>query len=185
MWEWWWRSARLSARQFLVGIDPPGIDIYGPVLGVDEYCLLETDLMMSRLYGGAGGYYRNNLFIVGRPLVMAGALAVNAVVNHRRKVAARRNAVLRWHDEQPVNMWVTTHRLICETVGRLDSIWYDTITEFHPDLERWSLTLGFGNDIPPVRFVGPAAPMLCLRTATATLGPRWVQDPRLTPLLAA
>ena len=105
-------------------------------------------------------------------------------MNHRRKIAARRDGVPRWRDEHPVHVWVTTHRLICGGDDGLESLWYNAITQFYPDLQRWSLTLGFNSEYPPVRLVGPAAPMLCLWTATATLGRRWAHDPRLAPLLA-
>ena len=174
----------MRAAQFLAGIEPPVIEMYGPVLAADEYGLLETDLTVSRLCGCDDSYRRSDVLVLGRPAVMAGALVLSAVVNHRRKIAARRDAIPRWRDEHPVHVWVTTHRLICGGDDGLESLWYNAITQFYPDLQRWSLTMGFDSGYPPVRLVGPAAPMLCLWTATATLGRRWSHDPRLAPLLA-
>jgi hypothetical protein len=184
VWQWWWRCAQMRAAQFLTGIEPPVIEMYGPVLAADELGLLETDLTVSRLCGCDDSYRRSDVLVLGRPAVMAGALVLSAVVNHRRKIAARRDATPRWRDEHPVHVWVTTHRLICGGDDGLESLWYNAITQFYPDLQRWSLTMSFDSGYPPVRLVGPAAPMLCLWTATATLGRRWAHDPRLAPLLA-
>jgi hypothetical protein len=183
-WQWWWRHARASARRFVAGIDPPGIEVYGPVLDDDEEGILEADVVLSRLYGGDGSYRRSDFLVVARPAVMAGALAVNAVVNHRRKAAARRRAAVRWRDDRPVHVWATTHRLICDDGHGTESCWYGSVNEFHPDLSQWSLTLAFDDGSAPVRLVGPPAPALCLWAATAVLGDRWDHDPRLAALLA-
>jgi len=77
-------------------------------------------------YGnGDGSYDRGDFFVVGRPAVMAGALAANAVLNHRRKVAARREAETRWRDTQTARVWVTTERLICNSAAHgLISLYY-------------------------------------------------------------
>jgi hypothetical protein len=184
-WQWWWQYARDSARRWLQGITPPVIDIYGPVLDDDEDGLLEADLTYSRLYGGDGFYRRADLFVLGRPAVMAGVLAASAAVNHRRKVVARREAEVRWRDTQPARVWATTRRLICDTttfgVVRFD---YAAATEFYPDLDHWNLTLGFDESSPPLRLSGPAAPAICLWAAIAIVGDRWVRDPRMARLLA-
>lgn len=166
------------------GIAPPVIDVYGPVLDDDEDGLLETEMTYSRLYGGDGRFNRNDFFVLGRPAVMAGALAVNAVVNHRRKVAARREAEVCWRDTQRARVWATTHRLVCDTTFGLVGFYYEAATEFYPDLDSWSLTLGFDESCPPLRLSGPAAPAICLWAATAILGDRWLRDPRLARLVA-
>jgi hypothetical protein len=153
-------------------------------LEVNEYGLLETDLVVSRFGAGDGSYRRSAIFVVGRPVVMTGALAVSAAVNYRRKIAAARDAIPRWREERRTHLWMTTHRLILDGDSGLESLWYDQVTEFYPELGRWSLTMCFGDGYPALRLVGPAAPMLCLWTATAALGPRWAHDPRLMPLLA-
>lgn len=184
--RWWWEYACGSARAFLAGIEPPHIDVHGPVLDQREDGLLEADIAYSRLYAcGDGSYHRNDFLVVGRPAVMVGALAANAVIHHRRKVAARRQAELRWRDTQAARVWLTTERLICNSPGHgLVSLYHGAITEFHPDLDSWTLTLGFGDDCAPARLTGLAAPAISLWVATAVLGERWARDPRLARLLA-
>lgn len=158
--------------------------MFGPVLDADEHGLLEAGLVLSWLYGGNGRYRRSDYFVLARPAVMVGALAVNAAINHRRKVAAQRDTQPSWRDEQTVHTWTTTHRLIWEGRSGLEHLWYGDVTGFYPDLRRWTLTLDTGDGLPPMRLVGPAVPLVSLWTATAVLGPRWAQDPRLAALLA-
>lgn len=182
-WWWWWNHARDSARTFLAGHNPPEVAIFGPVLGDHEQGLLEADVTLSFLYGGDGTYARSDYFVVGRPAVMVGALAVNAAINRRRKVAARRDAKPSWRDHQSVHLWSTTNRLIWDGGSGLASLWYGDITGFYPELDTWTLTLATGDGQPPVRMQGPAVPLVSLWTATAVLGQQWWQDPRLAPLL--
>ena len=118
--------------------------MFGPVLDQDEHGLLEADLSLSWLYGGDGQYRRSDYFVLARPAVMVGALAVNAAINHRRKAAARRDSQPRWRDEQTVHTWTTTHRLIWEGPTGLEQLWYGDVTGFYPDLSRWTLTLDTG-----------------------------------------
>lgn len=158
------------------------MEVYGPVLDDDELGLLEAAATYSRLYGGDGRYSKSDLLVLGRPAVMVGAFAVSAALNHRRKLAARREAEVRWRDQQQVHVIVTTHRLLCNTDLGWGSYWYGSASEFYPDLDAWALTLGF-DKCAPLRLAGPAAPALCLWTATAVLGDRWISDPRLARLL--
>ena len=58
----------------------------------------------SRQYGGDGCYQKADLLIVGRPAVMAAGFAISVAVNHRRKVAVRREAQVRWRDHQHVQV---------------------------------------------------------------------------------
>lgn len=182
-WQWWWNHARESAKALLVGHNPPEIAIFGPVLGDREQGLLEADVTLSFLYGGDGRYARSDYFVVGRPAVMVGALAVNAAINHRRKVAARRDAQPSWRDHQCVHLWSTTDRLIWDSESGLASLWYGDITGFYPEPETWTLTLATSDGQAPIRMQGPAVPLVSLWTATAVLGQRWWQDPRLAALL--
>lgn len=182
-WQWWWDHARSSAKAFVAGHTPPEIAIFGPVLDSDEHGLLDADLTLSFLYGGDGQYARSDYFVVGRPAVMVGALAVNAAINRRRKIAARRDAELRWRDQQTAHLWSTTYRLIWDGESGLESLWYGDVTGFYPDLDSWTLTLATGDGQPPVRMQGPAVPLVSLWTATAVQGQRWVHDPRLAALL--
>jgi hypothetical protein len=114
---------------------------------------------------------------------MLGALAVQGVVNHRRKVDAERKAAQQWRFHQTCTVIATTDRLICGTTphGQV-SFWFGACTEFYPDLQQWTLTLGFDSTYP-VRLSGPAAPALGLWSAYGILGDAWVDDPRLAPLL--
>jgi hypothetical protein len=181
-WTQWWQYARRSARLFAEGVEPPTIQVFGPVLEADEVGLLSADVTYSRRYGGSGRYSRSDLLVLGRPAVIVGALAVNAAINHHRKVAARRAAEVRWRDEHRVHVIATNYRLLCNTDEGLQNYWYDDVTEFYPDLDRWTVTLAF-DDYAPLRLCGPVAPALSLWTATAVLGERWVSDPRLATLL--
>jgi hypothetical protein len=180
--RWWWTYARRCAASFRVGIVPPEVQVFGPVLDDNEAALLTAELAYCRLYGGDGRYDRSDFLVFGRPTVMAGALAVNAAINHRRKVIARREAAPRWRDNCRAGVIVTTHRLLCDTGRGWDSYWYGAIAEFYPDLASWSITIGF-DECAPLRLVGPAAPAVCLWIATAVLRERWESDPRLAPLL--
>jgi hypothetical protein len=181
-WSRWWQYARRSARLFAAGVEPPTIQVFGPLLEVDEVGLLSADATYSRRYGGSGRYSRSDLLILGRPAVMVGALAVTAAINHRRKVAARREAEVRWRDEHRVQVIATNYRLLCNTDEGWETYWYGDVTEFYPDLDRWSMTLSF-DGYAPLRLYGPVAPALSLWTATAVLGERWASDPRLARLL--
>jgi hypothetical protein len=181
-WSRWWQYARRSARLFAAGVEPPTIEVFGPVLEADEFGLLSAEATYSRRYGGSGHYSRSDLLVLGRPAVMIGALAVNAAINRRRKVAARRQAEVRWRDEHRVQVIATNYRLLCHTDRGWENYWYGDATEFYPDLDQWSMTLAF-DDYAPLRLCGPVAPALSLWTATAVLGERWISDPRLAPLL--
>ena len=141
-WRWWWNHARATARLLARGIDPPAIDVFGPVLEQDEEAVLSADMHYSRQYGGDGRYQKADLLIVGRPAVMAAGYAISAAVNHRRKVAARRDAELRWRDHQRVQVIATTDRLLCSTDKGWLSAWYGYVTEFYPDLQSWSVRSG-------------------------------------------
>ena len=182
-WTWWWRYARATAAQLARGVGPAAIDVYGPVLEVGEEAVLSADLSCSRLYGGDGRYRKADLLVVGRPAVMAAGFALNAAVNYRRKVAARRDAELRWRDQQWVQVIATTDRLLCNTDAGWWSGWLGSVTEFYPDVQSWSLTLGFDRGVAPLRLSGPAAPAICVWVGACVLGDRWTSDPRLIALL--
>ncbi len=185
-WQRWWMYAQGAARRYARGISPPEINVYGPVLAAGEVGLLEAQLSYSRLYAaGDGRYHKNDMFVVGKPAVMVGALAVNAAINHRRKVAARRAAEQRWRDQQQIQVTVTNRRLLCNTLDQgFESYSYGAVTEFYPDLDGWQVTLGFKGKCAPLRLAGPAVPAVCLWVAAAVLGERWMTDPRLTRLFA-
>ena len=94
---------------------PTPVDVYGPVLEPGEHALLSTEIGYSRYCGSNARYSPLPLIVAGRPAVMFGALAVQGVVNHRRKVAAERKAAEQWRFHQTCAVIVTTDRLICST----------------------------------------------------------------------
>jgi hypothetical protein len=181
--EQWWHYSRAAAAALRAGHPPPPMEVYGPVLEPGEHALLSTEIGYSRYCATKARYSPLPLVVGGRPAVMFGALALQGVINHRRKVAAERKAPHQWRFHQTSPVIVTTDRLLCNTSPHgLLSFWFGACTEFYPDLSRWTLTLGFESTYP-VRLSGPAAPALSLWTAYGVLGDAWVGDPRLTPLL--
>ena len=181
--EQWWHYSRSCAAALRAGRPPTPIEVYGPVLEPGEQALLSAEIDYSRFCGGDGRYSPLPLVVAGRPAVMFGALAVQGVVNHRRKTAAAQRAAAQWRFHQTCPVIVTTDRLICTTAPHgMVSFWFGACTEFYPDLQQWTLTLGFDSTYP-VRLSGPAAPALSLWGAYGVLGDAWIDDPRLAPLL--
>lgn len=182
--EQWWDYSRGCAAALRAGRPPKPIEVYGPVLEPGEQALLSAAIDYSRFCGGDGRYSPLPLIVGGRPAVMFGALAVQGVVNHRRKAAAAQRAAARWRFHQTCAVIVTTDRLICTTAPHgLVSFWFGACTEFYPNLQRWTLTMGFDSTCP-ARLSGPAAPALSLWSAYGVLGDAWVDDPRLALLVS-
>ncbi|WP_204815295.1 hypothetical protein [Mycobacterium riyadhense] len=180
--EQWWHYSRGCAAALRAGRPPSPIEVYGPVLEPGEQALLSAEIDYSRFCAGDRSYSRLPLIVAGRPAVMFGALAVQGVVNHRRKTAAAQRAAAQWRFHQTCPVIVTTERLICTTAPHgMVSFWFGACTEFYPDLQQWTLTLGFDSTYP-VRLSGPAAPALSLWSAYGVLGDAWVDDPRLALL---
>jgi hypothetical protein len=180
--EQWWHYSRGCAAALRAGRVPTPVAVYGPVLEPGEQALLSTEIDYSRFCGGDGSYSPLPLIVAGRPAVMFGALAVQGVVNHRRKTVAAQRAAAQWRFHQTCPVIVTTDRLICTTAAHgLVSFWFGACTEFYPDLQQWTLTLGFDSTYP-VRLSGPAAPALSLWSAYGILGDAWADDPRLALL---
>ena len=98
---------------------------------LDSACVRPEHVTYSRRYGGSGRYSRSDLLILGRPAVMVGALAVNAAINQRRKVAAQREAEVRWRDEHRVQVIATNYRLLCNTDQGWENYWYGDVNEFY------------------------------------------------------
>lgn len=182
--EQWWHYSRGCAAALRAGRPPTPIGVYGPVLEPGEQALLSAEIDYSRFCSGDGRYSPLPLIVAGRPAVMFGALAVQGVVNHRRKAAAAQRAAAQWRYHQTCPVIVTTDRLICTTAAHgMVSFWFGACTEFYPDLQQWTLTLGFDSTYP-VRLSGVAAPALSLWSAYGVLGDGWVDDPRLALLLS-
>lgn len=182
--EQWWHYSRGCAAALRAGRPPAPIDIYGPVLEPGEHALLSTEIGYSRYCSADADYSPLPLIVAGRPALMLGALAVQGVINHRRKVSAERKAAQQWRFHQTSPVIVTTDRLICSTIphGQM-SFWFGACTEFYPDLHQSTLTLGF-DSAASVRLHGPAAPALSLWSAYGIFGDSWAADPRLAPLIS-
>lgn len=180
----WWEYACRSARLHRDGHPPPEIAVHGLILEKTERALLMTNATYTRRYGSNGTYYRQSIFAFGHPAVVAGALAGTALVNSARKRAAQQAAQVSWRDQQEVDVLVTDRRLFCNTRQRgWMSFWFNSVAELYPNLDDWSLTLGF-RSATPLRLAGPAAPALALWTSVGVLGSRWTGDPRLASLLS-
>ena len=91
--------------------------------------------------------------------------------------------VMQPQGHQRAQVIVTTKRLVCSTDLGTEHIWWESITDLHPDLPGWSLTLGFGPDYSPMCLSGPAAPALAVWATAAVHGAPWSYDPRLAALL--
>lgn len=185
-WQQWWTYARMAAHSAYNNhsVAQSCIEVYGPVLDHDEAALLNTHATYSRFYGGNGSYQHSDLFVIGHPSVMIGVMAGNAILNARRKAKAREAATRRWRSQQPCQIIVTNHRLLCHIAARgWLSFYYDAVSEFHPDLHAWTLTLGLNDQCAPLRISGPPVPALSLWAGIGIQGPRWRNDPRLSRLL--
>lgn len=183
VWSWWWEHARTTAQQLASGVAPPTLEIWGPVFEPGEVPVMTAEATYARLYGGNGEYEPTATYLISRPALMIGALAATAAINHRRKAAARRDAVPRWRDHQHAHVIVTNQRLLASTDAGWESAWWAAVSELQPDLSGWSLTMGFGPGYAPMRLTGPAAPALAVWASAGVLGRRWSGDPRLAPLL--
>lgn len=179
----WWRYAVECGRQIRAGAPQPSRMVHGLVMGQGEQPIVEGPIFYQRLWAGDGTYNRTSTFAFGNPTFVLGALAAGALVNNSRKRAAERNAAMMWREDQQSPFLVTNHRLLCHTVAKgWLSFYFNAVTEFHPDLNNWSLVLAF-NGAEPLRLSGPAAPALALWCGHGILGDRWIDDPRLAPLL--
>lgn len=179
----WWGYARRSAQQLIAGQLPAPVAVLGPVMGPNERALLSASALYSRLYATEVAPAPMPPLLVGSFKAAVSAVTVAAIVERRRRAAGEREAALRWRDEEPVGVIATTERILCITVQGLLSVYYNTVTEFYPDLHNWSLTVGFGPEFPPLRLQGPATAVLNLWAGQAILGDGWTQDPRLMPLV--
>jgi hypothetical protein len=185
-WQKWWTYARIAARvaYYNPSAPPRCIEVYGPVLDPGEIAILNARATYSRFYGDNGSYDHSDMFVVGHPTLMIGMLAGNAILNARRKAKARDAATPRWRSQQPAQVIVTNLRLLCHlTASGWLSFYYDAASEFYPDLQAWTLTVGFGDQCAPLRITGPPVPALSLWAAIGIEGQRWHTDPRLSPLL--
>ena len=145
---------------------------------------MTAQVTYSRFYGGDGTYQDSDLFVIGHPAVMIGSLALNAALKARRKAKARDAATPRWRSDPACQIIATNERLLCHIAARgWLSFYYDAVSEFHPDLHAWTLTLGFDDQCSPLRISGPPVPALSLWAAIGIEDHRWHNDPRLRPLL--
>ena len=121
--------------------------------------------------------------VIARPAITASTLAVQGIINHRRKAAARRAAVPAWCGTRDVPVILTSERLLANTTAGWISFWHDAVTELYVDLSQWMMVLGFGHQCAPVKLTGPCVPALTVLTAHRLYGEPWSADPRLAALL--
>ncbi|MFN6548669.1 hypothetical protein [Mycolicibacterium nivoides] len=181
----WWDYARGAAAGLLEGKAPPPVQVYGPVLNRRETAYFSATANYARLWGGDGTYTTTGLLALGNPAFMVGAFAASGYINHRRKAAARRDAQVRWREQQRVGLIATSHRLLVNTAERgWLTFTYGAVTEYYPDIQNGALTLGFGEQCVPLLLSGPPAVPACVLVSAAVAPDTWDQDPRLAPLLA-
>lgn len=112
-------AAALRARAALPEVNVVGM---GPVLHQGERAFFQGGANYARLYGGDGTYAGSSLIALGSPAFMLGAFAARGIINHRRKVRARRDAVVQWRDHQRAGIIATSHRLMVQDRPRLGNI---------------------------------------------------------------
>jgi hypothetical protein len=181
--EVWTEYARHAATALRNRTPLPEITVYGPVLNAGERALFQGSVNYARMYGGDGTYNTTGMFVLGNPAVMLGSFAAAGVINHRRKVRARRDAALQLRDHQNSGFIATNQRLLVHTSRGWGTYAYSAMTEFYPDLENWTLTIGFGDRGAPMLLNGPPVPAIALVVAAATTPDRWMHDPRLRGIL--
>lgn len=182
-WSQWWQYACNTARLLRAGSPPPQVEVWGPILAPSEQGRFQTEMRYSRFYGTNATYAHNNLFVFGKTDFVLGAMGVNALMNQYRKSEAQRRAAVQWRDEQNVPVVVTSERVLCGVAsGRWLTFAFSQVVALFPDLDGWSVTMGFTEPASPLRLAGPAAPAVAVWVAYGVLGPRWVGDPRLQRL---
>jgi hypothetical protein len=182
--EMWIEYARHAATALRNRTPLPEITVYGPVLHAGERALFQGTVNYARMYGGDGTYNTTGMLVLGNPAVMLGSFAAAGIINHRRKARARRDAALQWRDHQNGGFIATNQRLMVHTGRGWGTYAYSAITEFYPDLENWTLTMGFGDRGAPTLLNGRAVPAIALIVAAATMPDRWMHDPRLQTLFS-
>lgn len=180
--SWWWQHACDTARSLRAGNPAPVTNIYGPLMNPDEQGRVSAELTYSRLYGTTVSYRRSGFFAFGSLPIMIGAMGANELINQSRKTSAQQQAAVQWRETQPATVAVTTERLLCHVNRGWLRFPLSSVTDFTPDLDTWSVTVGFGGQTSPVGLVGPPAPAVALWIAHALLGPGWINDPRLQRL---
>ena len=179
----WWDYAHQTARALWAGDPLPPFNVYGPVLEAQEMAYLSAEATYSRFAPGDDRYNALNVVVFARPAITASTLAIQGLVNHRRKAAARRAAAPTWRGSRDVHVVLTSERLLANTAAGWISFWHDAVTEFYVDLYRWTMALGFGDQCPPVKFTGLCVPAISVMTAHRIYGDQWSADPRLAVLL--
>jgi hypothetical protein len=182
--EQWWRYACETARLLARGVPGPATSVYGPVLEQGEHARLSARAWYGRLYAaGDGSWSTSGAVFAGGPAFMVGAVAGSMIARSRAKAQAAADAQIRWREHQHCLVVATDRRVLCDVAGLgWLSFWYSGAKEFYPDLQAWSVTIGY-EETSPVRLHGPAVAGLIPWIARGILGPGWVNDPRLAPLL--
>lgn len=180
----WWDYAQQIARALWAGIPLPAINVYGPVLEPGESAYLSSQAIYSRFAAGDGRYTTLDCLLLGPPAFTVSALALQGIVNHRRKIAAQRNAAPIWRNTSAAHVILTSDRLLTNSPSGWLSFWHETVQEFYINLHKWTMAIGFGGQCPPLRLTGACIPSLSVLTAHRIWGNQWSADPRLSLLLA-
>ncbi|WP_220271027.1 hypothetical protein, partial [Tsukamurella tyrosinosolvens] len=105
---------------------------------------------------GDGSWSVPGYAVAGNTSMVLGAAVGHRIAISRARAQAAEAAQVRWREHQTVQFVATDLRVLCHVFDRgwLD-FWYGGITEFYPDLENWSMTLGFTGEACPLRLEGP------------------------------
>jgi hypothetical protein len=180
--EVWEQYARRAAFALRARTALPEIHVYGPVFRPGERAFFQGSANYARMYGGDGTYNTTGLLALGSPGFMLGSLAASGIINHRRKARARRDGALVWRDHQRAGLIATSQRLMIHTDRGWGTYAYGAITEYYPNIESSTLTIGFGDQGAPMLLAGPPVQAVAVLVAAATMPDRWAQDPRLSAL---
>ncbi len=180
---WLWRTRRNRRRSDLLGaaslakalragslpapVPPERLEQSGPVLEASEVCYVaEAPAELALFYGKPTVVRRYGLFAWGGPLAIALSMIVTlgSLDRARRKAKA---AAPRWRDPEPVELWITSQRIILRhRGGQWWQLPYERLTSFDLDSDGLVLTGASGECPLKVRTPNAAwAFVLCRRLA--------------------
>ncbi|WP_150116670.1 hypothetical protein [Williamsia herbipolensis] len=138
----WWNYSVATARALVGGHPPPTLTVRGLVLEPNEDAFLMTRGQYARFYAaGDGSWSAAHPFVAGRPAVVASAFLGAAVANSRAKSTAMAAATPMWREGHTTDVLLTDRRVLTYSAARGHwlSFRFRGVTEFHPDLNSWSV----------------------------------------------
>jgi Domain of unknown function (DUF1707) len=153
---------RLTQGQDLISHKPPGL-----MLESGEGALGEVVAEYSRFSGMEVPYRQRSTFALGGPVFVAAALIGTAASNATARRAAERQAAAQWRFEGFPRVILTNRRLLIHRPADYQwlSFWHRGLFEFGPELQAYSLYLGYPG-CAPVMLRGPMVPWLSVALAT-------------------